>query len=325
MNTDKPIRCQEMISVIVPVYGCTGSLELLYERLKTSLLGIVDDFEIIMVNDASPDNSWQIIKMLSKKDHRVKGVNFSRNFGQHRAIAAGLDYTIGDWVVVMDCDLQDSPEEIEKLYREAQKGYDAVFGLRYNRNDSFFKKLGSKIFYKIYNYFLGTKIDGSIGNFSIISSKVVKELTRLQEQNHSYLLFIDWLGFNRTAIKIEHTHREEGKSSYTFNTLISLAIDSIISQSNKPLKISIKFGFMISSLSMVYAFYLIIMYLLNDIIVEGWTSVIVSIYFIAGLLFANLGVLGLYIGKIFDEQKKRPLYIVKETLGYEISEKREEK
>lgn len=316
MNTNKSINHQEMISVIVPIYGCSGSLESLYERLKTSLLSIVDDFEIIMINDASPDDAWQKIKTLSEKDNRVKGVNFSRNFGQHRAIAAGLDYTKGDWVVVMDCDLQDRPEEIVKLYNKAQEGYDAVFGLRYNRNDSFLKKIGSKIFYKIYNYFLKANVDGAMGNFSIISSKVVKELKKLQEQNHSYLLFIDWLGFDRATIKIEHSHREEGKSSYTFNKLLALAIDSIISQSNKPLRLSIKFGFILSLLSASYAMYLILRYILDDITVAGWTSVIVSIYFIAGLLFANLGFLGLYIGKIFDEQKKRPLYIVKETLGF---------
>lgn len=301
------------ISVITPVYGCCGTLFSLYARLEKTLTSITNNFEIIMINDASPDNSWDIIKELSKNDPRVKGVNLSRNFGQHYAITAGLDYACGDWVVVMDCDLQDQPEEIVKLYNKAQEGYDIVFGRRYNRNDNFFKKLGSKIFYKIYDYFTESKIDNTVANFSLISIKVAKELRKLKEHNRSYPLFVNWLGFKRTNVDIEHASREEGKSSYTFKKLVNLAIDSIVSQSNKPLRLSIQFGFLLSFLSIFYALWLIIRYFLFQIPVEGWTSVMVSIYFIGGLLFANMGFLGLYIGKIFDETKNRPLYVVQET------------
>lgn len=301
------------ISVITPVYGCCGTLFSLYARLEKTLTSITNNFEIIMINDASPDNSWDIIKELSKNDPRVKGVNLSRNFGQHYAITAGLDYACGDWVVVMDCDLQDQPEEIVKLYNKAQEGYDIVFGRRYNRNDNFFKKLGSKIFYKIYDYFTESKIDNTVANFSLISIKVAKELRKLKEHNRSYPLFVNWLGFKRTNVDIEHASREEGKSSYTFKKLVNLAIDSIVSQSNKPLRLSIQFGFLLSFLSIFYALWLIIRYFLFQIPVEGWTSVMVSMYFIGGLLFANMGFLGLYIGKIFDETKNRPLYVVQET------------
>lgn len=301
------------ISVITPVYGCCGTLFSLYARLEKTLTSITNNFEIIMINDASPDNSWDIIKELSKNDPRVKGVNLSRNFGQHYAITAGLDYACGDWVVVMDCDLQDQPEEIVKLYTKAQEGYDIVFGRRYNRNDNFLKKLGSKIFYKIYDYFTESKIDNTVANFSLISIKVAKELRKLKEHNRSYPLFVNWLGFKRTNVDIEHASREEGKSSYTFKKLVNLAIDSIVSQSNKPLRLSIQFGFLLSFLSIFYALWLIVRYFLFQIPVEGWTSVMVSMYFIGGLLFANMGFLGLYIGKIFDETKNRPLYVVQET------------
>ncbi len=308
------------ISVIIPIYSCIQSLGELYTRLETTLTKISDDFEIIMINDASPDGAWEVIKILSLKDKRIKGINLSRNFGQHRAIAAGLDYAKGNWIVIMDCDLQDRPEEIIKLYNKASEGYDIVFGKRIERKDNFLKKLGSKVFYKIYDYFTESKVDNTIANFSIISKKVLNSLKQLKEQNIVYPLFINWIGFKRVEINIEHSKREDGKSSYTLSKLINLAIDSIVSQSNKPLKLSIKFGFIVSFISFIYAFWLIIRYFIFSVPVEGWTSVMVSIYFIGGLLFANMGILGLYIGKIFDETKNRPLYLVQETT-FESEEK----
>ena len=309
------------ISIITPVYGCCKSLNNLYERLNQTLSMITDNFEIIMVNDSSPDNAWESIKELSKKDGRIKGINLSRNFGQHKAITAGLDYAKGNWIVVMDCDLQDQPEEIIKLYNKALEGYDIVFGRRIERKDSFFKKLGSKIFYKIYDYFTESKVDNTIANFSIISNKVLDTLKQMREQNRMYPLFVNWVGFKRTEINIEHSSRDEGKSSYTITKLINLAIDSIVSQSNKPLKLSIKFGFIIAFLSLLYGTWLVFRYFVFSVPVEGWTSVMVSIYFIGGLLFANMGILGLYIGKIFDETKNRPIYIVQETTFRKYDEK----
>ena len=301
------------ISIVTPVYGCRKSLNNLYERLNQTLSTITDDFEIIMVNDSSPDNAWEAIKELAKKDDRVKGINLSRNFGQHKAITAGLDYALGDWIVVMDCDLQDQPEEIVKLYNKAQEGYEIVFGRRAERKDSFFKKLGSKLFYKVYDYFTDSNVDNTIANFSIISKNVLNTLKTMKEQNRTYPLFVNWVGFGRAEVNIEHSSREDGKSSYTLSKLVNLAIDSIVSQSNKPLKLSIKFGFTIALLSLLYGSWLVLKYFAFSIPVEGWTSVMVSIYFIGGLLFANMGILGLYIGKIFDETKNRPIYIVQET------------
>ena len=301
------------ISVVIPIYSCGKVLHTLYESLNDTLSSISPNFEIIMINDASPDDAWTHIKELEKKDHRIKGINFSRNFGQHKAITAGLDHVSGDWTVVMDCDLQDQPKEIIKLYNKALEGYDIVVGRRVQRQDSFLKKTGSKLFYKILDFFTDNKMDSSIANFSIISLKVVKKLRTLREQHRFYPFFVNWVGFKRADIDIEHSSRNEGKSSYTLSKLINLAIDGIVSQSNKPLKISIKFGFLMSMLSFLYGTWLIIQYFVFAIPVEGWTSVMVSIYFISGLLLANMGLLGLYIGKIFDETKNRPLYIIDET------------
>ncbi len=301
------------ISVVTPVYGCSNSLEQLYIRLNRVLSSITSSFEIIMVNDASPDSAWESIKELAAQHKEVKGINLSRNFGQHRAITAGLDFADADWVVVMDCDLQDQPEEILKLYKKAQEGYDVVFGQRTQRKDSSLKRYVSKIFYKIYNYFTESKIDSSVANFSIISSKVVQQLRMIREQNRSYPLFVNWVGFKKCNIEIEHANRVDGKSSYTLRKMVDLAVDSIVSQSNKPLKLSIKFGFLVSMFSLFCATWLIIRYFLYSIPVEGWTSVMVSIYFIGGLIFANMGILGLYIGKTFDEVKNRPLYLIEDS------------
>ncbi len=303
------------ISVVTPVYGCVASLPKLYERLVKTLSQISDDFEIIMVDDSSPDGAWEVIKSLTQKDSRVKGIKLSRNFGQHRAIRAGLDFVKGDWVVVMDCDLQDKPEEIIKLYRKAQEGFDVVWGARVKRQDKFLKKLGSKLFHKVFNYFTEQDKDESIANFSIVSKKVIDSINRMREQNFNFPLFVNWAGFRVTQIEIEHLAREEGKSSYTLSKLINMAIDNIVAQSNKPLRLSIKYGFLISIISMLFGFFLIGRYFVTGVPVQGWTSVMVSIYFIGGLLFANLGLLGLYIGKIFDETKSRPLYVVEEIVN----------
>jgi dolichol-phosphate mannosyltransferase len=288
-------------------------LQSLYDRLVSTLSQITQDFEIIMVNDASGDNAWDIITQLAQQDKRVKGINFSRNFGQHRAITAGLDYARGDWIVVMDCDLQDQPEEILKFYKKALEGYDAVIGKRTDRKDGFFKRFGSLIFYKIYNFMTDATVDKSIGNFGIYSKRIISSVGMLREQNRSFGLFALWAGYKRVEIEITHAPRESGKSSYTLFKLIDLAIDSIIAHSNKPLKLSIKIGFSLSFLSFLYSAWLVVSYIFWSTPIAGWTSLIVSIYFLAGLIIGSIGMLGLYIGKIFDEVKQRPLYIIQET------------
>ncbi|MDE1264192.1 glycosyltransferase family 2 protein [Vibrio aestuarianus] len=300
------------LSVVIPVYGACESLDELISRLTSTLKTKTNDFEIILVNDASPDRSWDIIKENASIDPRVKGINLSRNFGQHRAINAGLAHSQGRWVVVMDCDLQDRPEDICILYEKALEDFDVVFGKRTERKDSFLKKLSSKVFYRVYDYLTGYKTDHSIANFSIISRKVVNSYLLMKEQHKPYGYFVNWLGFKRVNIDVNHAQRPQGHSSYTFKKLLQLASDNIISQSNKPLRMSIKFGFSMSLFSMLYSVYLVFQYVINDVPVAGWTSVMVSIYFVSGIILANLGFVGLYIGKVFDETKGRPMYVVDE-------------
>jgi glycosyltransferase involved in cell wall biosynthesis len=301
------------ISVVTPVYGCSSCLHKLYDRLVQSLSFISEDFEIIMVNDASPDGAWQLIEELSDKDSRVKGINFSRNFGQHHAITAGLDHATGIWVVVMDCDLQDQPEEIPKLYAAAQKGHEVVFGRRKVRQDKFLKKMSSALFYRVLMYFTEQEFDPAVANFSIISQRVVHALKSLREQNRNYPLSVLWLGFNTAYIDIEHASRFEGESSYTFKKLVYFAYDIIIAHSNKPLRLSIKLGFIMSLASIFYATYLVFRFFVEGVPVAGWTSTMVSIYFVGGVLMANMGIMGLYIGKTFNEGKGRPIYVIGST------------
>ena len=248
-----------------------------------------------MVNDASPDRSWEAICTLSAKDSRVKGLRFSRNFGQHFAITAGLDVAAGDWVVVMDCDLQDQPEEIIQLYNKALEGFDIVFARRVNRKDRWTKRMQSKLFYKLYDYFTDNHFDSAIANFSICSRQVVDEIIRLREHSRSYPLFLKWLGFNWTTIDVAHAERLEGRSSYNWNKLMNFAIDSIVSQSNKPLRLSIKFGFLVALISLIYGLFLIFKFFFLSQPVAGWTSMMVLLSFLGGLLMANIGVLGLYM------------------------------
>lgn len=301
------------ISVVIPVYKAEDCLYELHRRLVHAIETITPDFEIIMVEDCGGDRSWEIINQLTEHDQRVKGIQFSRNFGQHYGITAGLDYCNGDWVVVMDCDLQDQPEEIPKLYGKAQEGYDIVLARRAQRQDGFLKTLGSRMFYKVFDYLTDTKTDPAVGTFRILSRKVVKSFLCLKEQLRFFGGMIHWLGFKTAYIDIEHSERYAGRSTYNLTKLIRLAFAAMVSFSDKPLKISINFGFLMFLFSLTYGIFLICRKLIYGVAIEGWTSVMVSIYLIGGLVFLNLGVLGLYIGRIFDETKKRPLYIIRDV------------
>jgi len=303
------------LSVVSPVYGCNTVLIELYTRLKDTLTQITENFEIIFVNDASPDNAWETIVELSEKDNRVKGINFSRNFGQHYAITAGLDYCSGEWVVVMDCDLQDQPEEILKLYAKVQEGFDIVLARRVNRKDSFFKKLSNKLFYSAFYYLTNSKLDNTVASFRIVKKKVVESYKSLNEYHRFINLTMAWLGFKVAYVSIEHAQRTLGKSSYNLKKLINLTINAMVSFSDKPLKLTIKFGFLLVILSSIFIFYKIIITLHNGTNILGWSSLIASIFFSTGIIVSTLGIIGLYIGRIFEEVKKRPLYIINELIN----------
>jgi polyisoprenyl-phosphate glycosyltransferase len=307
------------ISVVLPCYATADCLKPLYERLKKIFEENNLSFELIFINDGSPHDDWRVISELSKKDDRVKGINFARNFGQHTAITAGLDFSTGRWLVVMDADLQDVPEEILKFYNKAQEGFDIVLGRRINRSDGVLKKIGSFVFYKIYDMLTDQITDHTISNYGIYSRIVVDSFCSMREKVRNFSQFIKWLGFNQVYVNINHAKRYSGKSSYSLLRMVRLASHTITALSNKPLLISVQIGSLIALLSFAYGIYLILKYLFLGISVTGWTSLMVSIYFLAGMILMNIGILGIYIGKIFDEVKKRPLYVIKQKINLETA------
>lgn len=304
-------RPSPLISVVIPVYRAEKMLDELYARLKAALEPVSPAFEIVLVEDCGPDRSWDVIERLAAADPRVVGLQFSRNFGQHYGITAGLDLCKGDWVVVMDCDLQDAPEEIPRLYAKAQEGYDVVLALRGKRQDPPLKRATSWLFYRLFSYLADIDMDGDSGNFRIMSRQVVKNFVRMREQLRFFGGHVQWMGFPTTSIQVQHAERLEGSSSYTFAKLWKLAADTIIAYSDKPLRMAARLGLTMAGVSFLFGSFILGRAILQDSPVPGWSSLIVSLYFIGGLIIGILGILGIYLGKAFDEAKKRPLYIVR--------------
>jgi len=303
------------LSIVSPVYQAEKIIAELVRQLQENLAAITPDYEIILVNDASPDNSWIAIAAECEKDKRVKGINLSRNFGQHYAITAGLSVSKGEWVVVMDCDLQDRPDEIPNLYAKAQQGYDSVFAQRIERQDSFFKRLFSKMFYALFSYLTDTKQDPTVANFGIYSRKVVGAILTMKDYIRFFPTMVQWVGFQKFYLPVQHSDRYEGKTSYNFRNLMRLALDNIVAFSDKPLRLMIKFGFIISLISFLLATYNIAAHFVGIIKVEGFTTTVFSIWFVGGLMLLMLGVVGLYVGKTFENVKRRPTFIIKNQIN----------
>ena len=303
------------LSIVSPVYRAEKMVHMLVERIVKSVTTITEDFEIILVNDASPDASWSVIEHECAQDKRVKGINLSRNFGQHYAITAGLHYAQGEWVVVMDCDLQDRPEEIPALYQKALEGYDIVYARRKQRQDKWLKRMTSCMFNTVLNWLSGLKKDKEVANFGIYNRKVIAEYIKIPEYARSFGSLIRYLGFRTTAIDVQHALRAEGKSSYTLHRMLKLTFDVIISNSNKPLRMAVGLGFSMSALSFLLALYNVVARMVGIISFPGYTTTVFSIWFVGGLMLFVMGILGLYIGKIFDQVKGRPNYIVRDKLN----------
>lgn len=303
------------LSIVSPVYRAEKIVQMLVERIVNSVSTITEDYEIILVNDASPDASWSVIEHECAQDKRVKGINLSRNFGQHYAITAGLHYAQGEWVVVMDCDLQDRPEEIPTLYQKALEGYDSVFAQRVLREDNWLKRMSSKTFYAILGYLTDTKQDASIANFGIYHKNVIQSILQMGDRYRYFPTMVQWVGFKKGYLPVSHNERAEGKSSYNFSRLFRLALDTIIAFSDKPLRLMVKGGFIVTLISILIGLIYLVKYLCGDIQVLGFTTLIISLWLIAGIIISLLGVLGLYVGKMFDTVKQRPTFIVDKELN----------
>ena len=303
-----------MISIVSPVYRAEKILPILVSEINLVMERIGEDYEIILVDDRSPDNSWEVMKVLSSQNSKIKSIRLSRNFGQHSAIFAGLTKAKGDWVVVMDCDMQDQPKEIAKLYKKALEGYDIVLGQRENRKDKFLKKLTSRLFYKVFNYLSGANFDNNVANFGIYHQKTIKSILDMKDYVKFFSLFINWIGFKSVSIPIEHGEREEGKSTYSVGRLFKQAFNVIISFSDKPLRLFINFGLSISVLSFIVGIYYLYLALTGKIAQPGFSSLILSIWFLSGIIISCIGIVGVYLGKTFDQAKGRPTFIIDEEV-----------
>lgn len=300
----------------MPVYKCEECLTHLHARLAAALEDVVDSYELVLVDDRSPDQSWGVLQQLAEQDPRVKAVRLSRNFGQHAAITAGLEQASGRWIAVMDCDLQDPPEQLPRMYQTALDGSDVVLARRVGRRDPFLRRLVSAGYFRVLNALLRTDFDGGFGNFSVISRQVRDEFLRVRDKDRHYLMILRWLGFSTTSLDFPHAQRYAGESSYTFSMLLRFAFDGLFFQTTTLLRWIVYAGFGISILGGLLALFFVVNFFVGDPY-PGWTSLGVLLLVIGGFIIVSTGVMGLYVGKIFAQVKDRPLYIVDSIVSAE--------
>jgi polyisoprenyl-phosphate glycosyltransferase len=298
-----------LLSVVVPVYCCARCLRELAQRVFAALdpIGTV---ELVLVCDASPDDSWAEIRAMAEADARVRGLLLSRNFGQHCAISAGIENARGTWVYVMDCDLQDPPEDMPALWQAAQAGNDIVLGQRLERQDHALKRAGSALFYRLLGFLTDTRFDASVANFGIYHRRVIDTINAMPERARFFPLMVRWTGFRSATVPVQHARRSHGASSYSFGKLLRLGVDVILSYSDKPLRLVVKLGFVVSMIALLIALMAVYGYAIGEITVAGFTSLLASIWLLGGMLLSCVGVIGLYVGRIHSDVKKRPYYVV---------------
>jgi dolichol-phosphate mannosyltransferase len=313
-SADKPAV---LLSVVVPVFQAERTLEALCKELAAVLDPLGVAYEIILVDDRSKDRSWSVILGLVPAYPSILAVRLSRNFGQHYAVSAGLALAQGDWCVVMDCDLQDRPRDIPRLIEKAREGFDIVLARRQNRTDPFWKSVSSRVFYKVFSWLSSYPMDPSVGTFRILRRPVVDAFRRMPENFRLFGAMIYWLGFETAFIDVEQSEPEMGrKSSYNLTKLLRLAMDGMVGFSNRPLQLSIVIGFAMSLASGAFAARLLIKYLIvGPFTLPGWLSTVTITAFMGGLILLNLGIIGIYVGRIYDHTKGRPLYVVDTIVG----------
>ncbi|MCS6954876.1 MAG: glycosyltransferase family 2 protein [Candidatus Calescibacterium sp.] len=304
-------------SVVIPVYRSEETLHVLTQKLLDTLHSLGNDYEIIYVNDSSPDKSWEAIQKLCSENKNIIGINLSRNFGQHSAIYCGIIHATGDVIVVMDCDLQEDPKYIIDLIKEYQMGNDIVFTVRKKRKYSWWKNIAAKLFSFMYNYLIDDKrllTSHSVGSYSLISKRVAEAFKQYGDYQFHYLMVLRWLGFQQAYIEIAHNERYSGKSAYNFKRLFEHALVAIVFQSDKLLRFNIYIGLIISGISIIGIFYIVINYFIHGF-ATGWASIFVLLLFMLGVILFSLGMMGLYIGKMFEQVKNRPRFVIKDIIN----------
>lgn len=307
------------LSVVSPVYQAEGCIEELHRRLTAALGALGTTYEIVLVDDGSRDRSAMLVAGLAKSDPHTTAVILSRNFGQHAAILAGVAETRGDAVVVMDCDLQDRPEDIPLLLGRLAEGYDVVVARRQHRTGSWLNRAASRLWFSLINRFSDFPIEPGSGSFSVLTREVVEQLLRMPNRHTHYSLVLRWLGFRQTTVTVEDGGRFAGRSSYSLRRLVSHAISGIVAHSNRLLYFSIYAGFAFVVLSIAQFGFLLVRKLTNGIGVAGWASLMAAIWLVGGVILFCLGVIGIYLARIVDDVKQRPAYIVARRIRAETS------
>ena len=302
-----------LLSVVVPVYGCADCLVALHARLTDSVAQITDRYEFVFVDDRSLDDGWPVLERLAREDEHVRAYRLTRNFGQDAAITAGLSLARGDWVVVMDCDLQEAPEDIPRMWAAAGEGYDIVRTVRRGWRHSTFRRWSSRVYRRLT---LETDVRPDYSNLSLLSRRVVDAFLRLRDRDREYMIALDWLGFDSTQIEIEHHERHAGESGYTLRRLAAVALDGMFFRSTVLLRLVVLLGFVVAFAGVVVALVEIADYFLEpEKSVPGYTSLVVLLLVLAGFIIVSVGVVGLYVGRIFELVKDRPLFLVDQQTG----------
>lgn len=304
------------ISVVIPVYRAENYLYELYQRLTRSLEAICDDFEIVLVEDGSRDRSWRIIAELAEKDSRIKAIKFSRNFGQHPAISAGFEQSKGDYIVLMDCDLQDRPEDISFLMAQFQEDVDIVYTIKEGDLGNPMTKLSSRLYHYTFSRIVNVNVPENIGTFRICTRKFLNAVLQYPERNILFGPLMFYVGFNSVCVKVQHDQRKVGRSTYSFRKRLALAVNSLISYTDIPHRLLINTGLTIVVCSILYILYLIIEFLIHGrILVPGLTFVIVLITLSMGLTMFGLGIIGTYVFRMYQEVLRRPRYLISQTIN----------
>lgn len=307
-----------MISVVIPLYNEEEVISETYKRLTDVMQGIGDDYELILINDGSRDKTAQLTAEIVKKDKHVRLLCFSRNFGHQIAITAGMDYAKGDAVVIIDADLQDPPEVIPRMVEKWKEGYHVVYGKRIKRHgETVFKKVTAKMFYRFLQRMTQVDIPTDTGDFRLMDRKVVDSMKKLGERNRYVRGLVSWVGYKQYALEYVRDERFAGETKYPFKKMLKLAMDGISSFSYKPLKLATMVGFGLSGLSFLYLLFVLIQKISGYSTVAGWASLLAVQLFFNGVILIILGIVGAYIGRIYEECKGRPLYIVQEELGFD--------
>jgi dolichol-phosphate mannosyltransferase len=302
------------LSIVIPVFNESELIKELVKRVKSNTESITTDYEILLVDDGSNDSTWSEILREANLEKRIRGLKFSRNFGHHYAITAGLHQSSGKWVVVMDGDLQDRPEVIPQLFKKATEGFDVVFVSRQNRPEKLYYRLAQKVFYWLLRNLSGIDFDSRQANFSIINRKVVEAFKSFPENARFYGSTIKWLGFKRTQIFADHGQRFSGRPSYTLKKRIKLATDIILAFSERPLKFAIGLGTLMSLLSFIFIFWILYRVIFLEYIISTLVSLVTVMFFSTGIILIVIGITGIYIGEIFRQVKNRPLYIIEDKI-----------